>query len=91
MGGASLDVMALKGDLTRYEDWRESGLTFFEAFKTGKLLKTDYNTIISIAVLLIVMIIYSVCVAVTSEEWPLLGVTISVSILTILCIFLPVK
>lgn len=37
------------------------------------------------------MIIYSVCVAFTSDNWPLLGVTINVSILTLLLVFMPLK
>lgn len=37
--------MAVKGNLATYKDWKNDGLTFYEAFKTGKLLKSDYNTI----------------------------------------------
>lgn len=54
-------------------------------------MKTDYRILIAGFLMILCMIIYSVTVASASANWKLLGLTLSISILVFLLVFLPLK
>lgn len=74
---------------SQYEEWRE-GQSFIEAFREGKLLPTDKKIIISIPIMIVILVAYSLTFFYT-ENRNMTAFTVSVEIIVLFLIFVPTK
>ena len=65
-------------------------MSFCEAFVKKELMRSDYMIIISLTVMFIAMIVYSIVIAFTSDNLHLLGITLSVTFIVLFLCFLPI-